>query len=78
MADEPTFWGVWVPGQESPELLGSREEAIERAYQIAMSRVGLTVHLMEMKTNGTVKFPMTPTVSGALAGYPHWELKPRV
>ena len=65
--DQPLFWGVWTESLEQPELCASEAEAIKRAYEIAKSYVGTTVHLMKFTSAGSVKYPLTPTVSGILA-----------
>jgi hypothetical protein len=65
----PTFWGVWKVGLEVPELFASREQAAHRAYEMARLDVGITIHLLEMSSTGTVEFPDRPTAIGSLASY---------
>jgi hypothetical protein len=68
--ESPTFWGVWTPGYEWPELFASRDDAVKRAYEVAQSRAGITAHLMQMTSAGTVRYPLHPTATGVLASSP--------
>jgi hypothetical protein len=71
MATEPIpdFRGVWASGLEAPEPMVSREEAVERAYSLARSNAGATVHLVRWSSEGTIKYPPVPTATGMLAQY---------
>jgi hypothetical protein len=62
--------GIWTDGYDAPELFKSREDAAKRAYDVARSNSGIVVHLMQMTSAGTVKYPSQPTASGILASDP--------
>jgi hypothetical protein len=68
--DEPTFWATWTEGSKEPELASSETAAVARAYEIALSSIGTTVHLMQMKSVGAVCYPAHPTATGMLARDP--------
>jgi hypothetical protein len=71
--EAPTFWGVWTAGHDGPELCVSEDAAIKRAYELALSRVGLTVHLMQMTSAGHIRYPLLPSAYGVLARNPPHE-----
>jgi hypothetical protein len=71
MADKiPTFWVVWTAGMDRPELVLSEGAAVNRAYELALSQIGMTVHVLQTQSVGTIQYPANPTATGILAKDP--------
>lgn len=64
--DEKSFWAVWAPGQDWPNLYSSEINARQAAHTKAKSNVGAVVHLMRLTSVGEVEYPAKPRLSGDL------------
>jgi hypothetical protein len=65
MAEEhPPLWFVWVPGEEAPQMHRSPESASAQADLAARLHVGVTVHLYQLKSVGSITYPNRPLIIG--------------
>jgi hypothetical protein len=57
-------WLVWPPGEESPQVHHTRESAAKHADIAARMNIGATIHLYQLKSVGSIKYPNSPLIIG--------------
>ena len=64
MAEENSLWFVWIPGEQLPQMHGSREAAAAQADLAARVHVGVKIHLYQLKSVGSITYPNSPLIIG--------------